>query len=547
MERIFDSKTQQHFDVIVIGGGITGVSVAYEAASHGLKVALFEKGDFGQATSAATSKLIHGGLRYLKNLEFGLVRESLTERRIWENIAPNFVYPIPFMVPTYNNLKSNRFFLFMGMVLYDILSYDKGWTWDKSKSLPLHKTIGTKSTIALEHCVKTKGLTGSSIYYDCQNINPERLTLAVLKSAMEYGAKAANYAKVKTFVRSNGSILGVNVIDVITGNEHRFTADVTINCAGPWADIVLNSASNGDAENHHIRRSEGIHIITKRMCNSHAVTVMTKDGRHIMLIPWRNHSLIGTTDKEYTGNPDDYRVTRESIEGIINDLNDNYGCEKIKYEDVIFAYGGLRPLVDDQTQGSYESSRKYEIFDNAKQGLNGLLTIEGGKYTTSRKLACQAMKMVANKLERKLGKKSCKTITDKQFLKDCNIKDMDQFLADLRQNYPDFSPQTVNYIGRNYGQASHEVFEIARSDKKFAGVTTHDGDILASVIYAIKHEMAKSLTDIFFRRTGIGTLGYPGDEVFHKVVGITKELLAWDEVKTKEEIEKVMRTIELPK
>jgi len=201
MERIFDKPSQSNFDIIVIGGGITGVSVAYEAATRGLSVALFEKDDFGQATSAATSKLIHGGLRYLKNLEFGLVRESLTERRVWENIAPNFVYPIPFMVPTYNNLKSNRFFLFMGMVLYDILSYDKAWTWDKTKKLPLHSTISAKRTLSLEKCVKTKGLTGSSIYYDCQNINPERLTLSVLKSAIANGVKAANYAKVKSFVR----------------------------------------------------------------------------------------------------------------------------------------------------------------------------------------------------------------------------------------------------------------------------------------------------------------------------------------------------------
>lgn len=542
MERYFDDITQKHFDVIVVGGGITGVCVAYEAASRGLSVALFEKGDFGQATSAATSKLIHGGLRYLKNLEFGLVRESLTERRVWENIAPNFVNPIPFLVPTYNNLKSNRFSLFMGMVLYDLLSYDKGWTWDKSKKLPLHRTIGKRDTLDIEKCVKIKGLTGSSIYYDCQNINPERLTLAVLKSALAHNAKVANYAKVNSFLRSNGDINGVSVIDLLSGIEHQFTADVTINCAGPWADILLNLAAKGNGSEHPIRRSEGIHIITRKLVNSHAVTMMTRGGRHLLLIPWRNHSLIGTTDKEYFGNPDDYRVTRESIEGLIDDLNDNYGCEKITYKDVIFAYGGLRPLVDDQTEGSYESSRRYEIFDNAKQGLNGLLTIEGGKYTTSRKLACQAMRVVERKLKRKLGR----PITKSQFLAGSEIPDIEKFIANLKQQYPNFSSETVEYVGRNYGQECHKVFEIAQIDMRFAEVVTHDGEILAEVVYAIRHEMAITLNDILFRRTGIGTLGFPGDEVFSKVVNLTSELLNWDEEKKQNEIQKAKQVFSLP-
>ncbi len=542
MNRIFESSSKNHFDLIVIGGGITGVSVAYEAASRGLSVALFEKDDFGQATSAATSKLIHGGLRYLKNLEFGLVRESLTERRIWANIAPNFVYPIPFMVPTYNNLKSNRFFLFMGMVLYDILSYDKGWTWDKSKKLPLHKTISKKRTLELEQCMISKGLTGSSIYYDCQNINPERLTLSVLKSAVANGAQVANYAKVKSFIRSNGHILGVNVVDILSGSEHQFTSDITINCAGPWADILLNTVS-GDAENNHsIRRSEGIHIITKKLCNTHAVTMMTKNGRHIMIIPWRNHTLIGTTDKEYTGNPDDYKVTRQSIEGLIEDMNDNYGCEKITYDDVLFAYGGLRPLVDDQTEASYESSRKYEIFDNAKDGLDGLLTIEGGKYTTSRKLACQAMKMVSKKIKKKVNS----SVTSKQHLEGSNIKDMNKFLIDLKRVYPQFSSQTVEYIGKNYGQECHRVFELAINDRSLSEVVSHDGEILAEVSYALKSEMAKSLTDILLHRTGIGTLGYPGDKVFNKVMSLAKEHLKWDEEKVQMESEKAMKFFKLP-
>jgi len=543
MKRLFDETFENHYDIIVIGGGISGVCVAYEAATRGLKVALFEKGDFGQATSSATSKLIHGGLRYLKNMELGLVRESLTERRVWENIAPNFVYPIPFMVPSFSNLKNNKVVLFIGMLLYDMLSYDKAWTWDKSKKLPLHKTISTGRTLKLETCVPNTNLTGSSIYYDCQNINPERLTLGVLNSAIKLGTKAANYAKVKSFIRKDNIVSGVNVIDLINQKEYSFTADLTINCTGPWTDIVLDSANSEIKKEHHIRRSEGIHIITKKLCNKHAITIMTKDGRHVMIMPWRNHSLIGTTDKVYNGNPDDYIVTHESIQGLIDEINENYGFEKLKYSDIQFAYGGLRPLVDDQTKETYETSRKYEIFDNAKEGLDGLITVEGGKYTTSRKLASQVIKVVSKKLNRNLGI----SITDKRYLADSDIKNMESFIKQLVLRYPQFSEATINYVGRNYGLQCHTIFRLAIYDKPLAKVVNDDGEILAEVVYVIKKEMAYTLSDILFRRTGIGTLGFPGGDTFNLVVNTAKEHLKWDDKRTQEEIEKVMKIFNLPK
>ena len=542
MKRLFDESFDNHYDIIVIGGGISGVSVAYEAATRGLKVALFEKGDFGEATSSATSKLIHGGLRYLKNMEFGLVRESLSERKILENIAPNLVYPLPFMIPTYSNLKSNKYVLFLGMLFYDILSFDKAFTWDKTKKLPIHRTISKKQTKRLEPCVPDNKRTGASIYYDCQNINPERLTFGILKSAVANGAQVANYAKVKSFIKEEDKVKGVIVEDLFNQSDHKITADLTINCTGPWTDIVLNTASTNDENSHHIRRSEGIHIITKKLCNNHAVLMMTKKGKHIMLIPWRNHSLIGTTDKEYKGNPDQYCVTKDSIEELIVEFNENYGSEKINYEDIQFVYGGLRPLVDNQTEASYESSRKYEIYDNTKDGLDGLITVEGGKYTTSRKLALH----VVNKVAKKLKKKIEKSVSKKRYLVDSDIKNMESFIKQLALRYPMFSEATINYIGRNYGLQCHTIFRLAMYDKTLSEVVTGDGEILAEVVYVIKKELAFTLEDILFRRTGIGTLGYPGDEAFNKVVDIAKQYLKWDDKKTKDEINIVMKRFKLP-
>ena len=542
MERLTKRTINNHYDMIIIGGGITGASVAYEASSRGLKVALFEKGDFGEATSAATSKLIHGGLRYLKNMEFGLVRESLTERRTLENIAPNFVYPIPFMIPTYKNLKNNRSVLTLGMILYDMLSYDKGFTWDASKKLPLHKNIGKNMTLNLEPFIKTQKLTGSSIFYDCQNINPERLTLSMIKSAIHHGAQVANYSKIQSFIKEEDKIKGVYVHDLINDNTYGVSADIVINCTGPWSDFILNNAAKGQDNNHHIRRSEGIHIITKKLCQKHTISLMTENGRHLLFIPWRGHTIIGTTDKTYKGNPDEYKVSKESILELLEEINQIYGEEKISYDDILFAYGGMRPLVDNQTEGSYSSSRKYEINDNSKDGLDGLISVEGGKYTTSRKLADQLMKKVAKKWRRDLGKSN----TDKVFLKDSDIKDMPAFIKQLEDKYSMFSIETINYLGRNYGERCHEIFQLAINDQELQEVVSIDGEILAEVVHVIENEMVFTLSDILFRRTGIGTLGYPGDRIFNMVIQKVKELMSWDDEKTKTEINNVMAIFKKP-
>ncbi|OYT14531.1 MAG: glycerol-3-phosphate dehydrogenase, partial [Bacteroidetes bacterium 4572_77] len=356
MKRIFDQQHKNHYDMVIVGGGISGAFVAYEAASRGLKVALFEKGDFGEATSAATSKLIHGGLRYLANLEFGLVRESLIERRVLENIAPNFVYPLPMLIPTYKNIKSSKYLLTAGMLLYDLLSFDKSWTWDDSKKIPMHRTIGKKKTKLLAPLVPQRKLSGSSIFYDCQNINPERLTLGVIKSAASYGAHMANYAKMEQLIVESEIVKGVIVKDLLSGKSHKIDADITINATGPWSDIVLKTTGNLKNIDHHIRRSEGIHLIVKKMVDDHAITIVTKKKRHVFMLPWRNHTIIGTTDKAYSGKPDDYSVSEKSIAELLEEINASLDKQyHISKKDILYSYGGMRPLVEKETEGTYNA------------------------------------------------------------------------------------------------------------------------------------------------------------------------------------------------
>ncbi len=402
MKRFIENYNGEAFDLIVIGGGITGATVAYEAASRGLSVALVEKSDFGSATSAATSKMIHGGLRYLSTFEFALVRESLRERRILTNIAPNFIHPVPFVFSNYKRDKISAFKMKIAMLLYELFSFDKNWMKDKSKKMPAYKIILPEKILRLIPNANKKGLVGAQLYYDCVSHSPERLTLAFIKSAIKYGASVANYTQMEGFIMEEGiklkTIKGVKVIDKIKNKKIDINGKLVINCAGPWADFILDKAKSKSqtitkaSNNHVLRRSEGIHIITNKLVNDYIFSGFTPTDKHFFLVPFRNHTLIGTTDKEFIGNPDEYKVTKKAIEELLEEVNKSFGDgNKIKYKDIVYTYGGLRPLVEEQTEDVYNSSRKYEITGEKKNGIEGLITVEGGKFTTSRRLAEKAV------------------------------------------------------------------------------------------------------------------------------------------------------------
>jgi glycerol-3-phosphate dehydrogenase len=541
-----DAKTQR-FDVIVIGGGITGAAVAYEAAGRGLSVALFEKGDFSQATSAASSKLIHGGVRYLANLEYGLVRESLRERRILENIAPNFVYPLPMLFPHYRaGLKSSRWVIRAGLTTYDLLAYDRARTWDAGKKLPRHRGLTAEAALRHQPVLRKAGLTGASIFHDCLSIFPERLALAFIRSAARLGAVVANYAEVCGFCLADKGrrICGVKVTDRLDGTRYEVTGRVVFNCTGPWVDLLLNRIGLKE-DFRPLKRSEGIHLITRPLINpGSAVTTLTPRGRHCFLIPWRGHTLVGTTDTPYEGHPDDYRVTFNAIVALLDEVNASFDGLNLCTADVCHAYGGLRPLVKDPGSGSetYTTSRRYEIRDNAENGLAGLITVEGGKWTTSRALAEKAIDYLHSHTRLAIGE----SISAGQYLTHAAIREMAAFEAEILATHPQVAPETLATLGRYYGTAYEEVLALSEIDPRLAEPVNADGEILAQVVFAVRSEMAQTLLDIVLRRTGIATLGHPGPAVLEQVASVAATELGWDEAHRQAELKAADTYLQLP-
>lgn len=529
MKRNTAALARQTWDVLIVGGGITGACIAWDAAQRGLKVALVDKGDFGSATSSAPSKLIHGGLRYLKNLEFGLVRESLRERRVMEIIAPHQVVPLPFILPAYGWGKMTGLpMLGAGMLLYEGLSYDKGWLEEEAKKLGVFKPLTRKGVLDLVPDMPSQHLSGGFIYYDCQMLSPERLTLDFLLSAAEHGAELANYCQVTDFDVADQSMQGVKVKDLLSGERFEIQAKVTVNASGPWADLLLGLMDGDPAKK--LLRSKGIHILTRPLVEGHyALTLATASGRHLFLIPWRGRTLIGTTDKAYSGHPDDFKVTEADIVELIDEVNELMPSARLSMEDVQYFYGGLRPLVEAETSvkaESYQLSRKFEVYDHAERGLQGFLTVIGGKYTTARLLAEQTVDKILAKLE--MPALPCHT-SDTPVWGKSGYKHYDELEAAFRQRYPLLHQDLLSHLCRIYGARAGAVFERALTQPgMLEPLWQKEPDIVAEVYHALDNEMAIHLVDMLFRRTGLGTLGKPPQALLDRVGGIMAERLGWD-------------------
>ena len=534
LTRFTETPRVPFLDLLIIGGGITGAALAYEAASRGYTTALIERDDFGGATSAATGKLIHGGLRYLKQFELGLVRESLRERRTLSNIAPNLVYPFPIVLPHAGWVER------LGLLAYDLLSFDRNRVWDKGKRIPGFRQMTQAETLAAWPGGKAEIPGKAILYHDCLCLSPERLTLAFIKSAAAHGAMVANHTAASRLIIQRNQVLGAEVRDRLTGRTFELLSQVTVNAAGPWTHDLLNQTEPTRTPMPPMR-SEGIYLVTKKL--SDQMFLYVGSHGHFSFAPWRNHTLIGPTDTPYYGQVDQWKVTGESVDLFLKVINQVTGLrEPLTRKDIKLAYGGLRPLAETGSQDTYHASRRSDLHDHAADGVGGLITAAGGKYTTSRAFARQ----IFDRVIQKHGKKAALSATQNKPLYACHLPDIEAYIAGAKAVTPGADPTTVDYLIRHYGQEYRAVLDLAGESAELSRPVNPDGEILAQVLFSLRYEMARSLTDIFFRRTGMGWLGHPGDRVIQQAAAMAAQALSWSESQQAQEISLLNQRFVIP-
>ncbi len=538
--RSLSRLARRTFDLVILGGGITGACVARDAALRGLRVALVEKRDFGGATTAASSKLIHGGLRYLKNREFGLVRESTRERRLWSLHAPHLVQPLPIVMPMYRGDANHPLVVRAGMIAYDLLGFDRGRLPDPDQRLPGHRILSPAEALTLHPGLRDEGLLGAVLLYDCQMLSPERLEIECLLSAAAAGAEVTNYAEALGFVRDGGRVVGVEVKGVLPGEGPlEVRAPLVVNAAGPWADLLLETLGEAHRSTHLIR-SKGIHILTRKLVGDAALGMSAGTG-HFFLLPWRGLTLIGTTDEVYEGHPDAFRVTEADIVGLIDKVNTHYPAAALRREDVLHSYGGLRPLVDDEgaaRAGSYGRSRRAEVCDHARtDGVEGLVSVIGGKWTTARSLAETVVDLALKKLGRAAGPCLTRVVP----LPGGAIGNFRGFVGELRARHPDAPGELVEHLARNYGARAGEVLALAAADPALAAPLRPDlPEIAAEVVHAARAEWAIELADVVLRRTGLGQFGDPGLRALETAARLLGGERGWDRAEALRQIDRVL-------
>ena len=517
--RSLGTLASEVFDVAIVGGGITGCCIARDAARRGLRVALVEQRDFSSGTSAATSKMVHGGLRYLETFALGVVRESLRERRAWQTIAPHLVRPLTFLLPTHGRAEDWKYRT--ALAAYDALSFARGRPPHPSQQLGASQHLSADALTDLEPVLTAVNLRSGMRYDDCHAYAPERIALECLMDACDHGAQVANHVEAERLV--DGVPQQLEVRDCLTSETFTVQARLVVNASGPWSELLGRRL--GAPAPHQLLRSKGIHIVTRPLTGRAALTVPVL-GRHFFVIPWRDHSLIGTTDTPYDGSPDDVGVTEADLDSFLVVINAGLPAAHLSRDDVQWAYAGLRPLIAPSSGGSYRASRRAEIVTERP----GLLSVIGGKWTTSRGLAQRCVDVVVRALG--AGVTACDTATAVL----PGGRDMAPVpVADAHRLERRAVEETVHLHGARAGR----VLDLAASDTRLGTVIAHH-TLAAAVVFAVRHEMALTLGDVLFRRTGAGTLG----PLPHATLGAVTQLMAaelgWSTERATREVDAVL-------
>ena len=504
---------ETRFDVAIIGGGMIGTGVARDASMRGLKTILFEKEDFCYGTSSRSSRMIHGGLRYLVNYDFGLVREGLREREILLRIAPHLVKPLKFLIPAYGGFL-HRMKLKIGMILYDLLSYDK--------SLPSHKYLNREKALNAEPGLLEAGLQGAYVYYDSQISLTERLCMENVVSAGSHGAVLLNHAKAIGLIRKNGVVSGVKVQDTLTGKAAEFHARLVVNVGGPWLDEIVREI-RGD-QSPLARTTKGIHLVTPKVTND-ALVLFAADGRAYFVMPWLGFELVGTTDTDYEQDMNAVKADVDDVEYLQSEVRRAFPGNS--WDKIYYTYAGVRSLL--RIEGVSESSvtRRHVIYDHErKEGMKGLVSVIGGKLTAYRGIAEQIVDVVASKLD---SGSRCTTAEEK--LPGANAAELEKVRVNMGSVASEYGVGTevVAHLVSLYGSRYSEVLDYVKKDRRLKErICETNPDIMAEVTHAIERESACTLSDFMLRRSLIGFRRCEGLDCCTKVANKMARGLGWN-------------------
>jgi glycerol-3-phosphate dehydrogenase len=534
------------FDLIVIGAGINGAGIARDAAMRGLSTLLLDKGDVSAGTTQWATRLIHGGLRYLEYYEVPLVRESLRDREILFHVAPHLVKPLGFMIPIYERTKHGPLMIRLGMLAYDVLSFDK--------SVGNHKMFGPEEALEREPGLNPEGLKGAAFYYDGQVEYAERVAVENAVSAREHGAVVLTYARVDRLIVEEGEVRGVEFTDVMGGGTYEARAPVTVNVAGPWVDEVLRKIDRyGPSEKRLIGGTKGSHLVVDPFPGApkgEALYVEARrDGRPYFIVPWNGRYLIGTTDIRYEGDLDHVVAEEEEIDYLLDETNHVIPEANLSRDSVLFTYSGVRPLPYHPEGAAGSVTRSHIIHDHAPHiredpRLGGLISIVGGKLTTYRNLSRQTVDKVYDKLHLRAPESR----TDKVPLPGGATPDFDAFAAEFKVG-SGLADELAERLLRLYGARAPDVLEMAGDDSSLRmplgpSASVETGLIGAEVLYAFRREMAQTLSDALLRRTMVGMGPMVGLDVDEAAAQVAVRHLGWSEERAKSEVDAYRQYVE---
>lgn len=528
MTRDLDHLTSRTFDVLVVGGGIYGLTIAYDAAQRGLSVALVERNDFGSGSSFNHLRTIHGGLRYLQSLDIGRARESIRERRTTARIAPQAVRPLPFAVPIYRSLTRGKLAMRAGVALDRLLSADRNRGVLASHRLPGGRVVSRSHATQRFPGLRRQGLTGAAVFHDYVTAEPDRFTFSFALAAAEHGAVLANHVEAVAPRLDGTRVAGVSARDTLGTRALDIAARLTVNATGGRVDGLLRPLGITTG----IPMLKAMNLVTKRDAGDEALGGRSASGRHLFLVPWRDRALFGTWESDRTCDPDDPAVSERDVAAFIAELNQAFPALDLSMADVTLVHHGVVPAA---VHGDRVGLAGHEqIRDHATDGVEGLLSVAGTKFTTARGVAQRVTDTVLSKLQHKPV--PCRTATTP--LPGGSLRDIGLAIADARREFDRGLPfDTIPHLIAAYGSRYRDVMAIAADRPDWRARLAPDSPVIgAELVLAARKEMAPALADIVIRRTPLGALGHPGDDAVARAAAIVGGELGWSEDRRREEI-----------